>query len=223
MPISDPAPINIKSSKIIAYKIVFWDFDGVIKDSVGSKSDAFESLFLPYGKDLAARVRQHHEKNGGISRYEKIPIYLSWVNKSVTPEVVDRYCQRFASVVEKSVIASPWVPGIHNYIVSNFQEQVFVLVTATPLEEIQAILHYLDIAHCFKKVFGSPTKKYDAIMHTLSDLNISPHEALMIGDSESDLTASSKAGVNFLLRRNNFNAFLQHSYNSCVFDDLIDG
>ena len=219
----EPSPINIKSSKIRDYKIVFWDFDGVIKDSVGSKSDAFESLFLPYGKDLAARVRQHHENNGGISRYEKIPTYLSWVNKGVTSEVVDRYCQRFASVVVKNVLASPWVPGIYDYIISNFQDQVFVLVTATPLEEIQVILQHLDIAHCFKKAFGSPTNKYDAIKHTLFDLNFSPNEALMIGDSESDLTASSKAGVNFFLRRNEFNASLQHSCNSTVFDDLIHG
>ena len=31
------------------YQYIFWDFDGVIKDSVLLKSDAFEQLFLNFG------------------------------------------------------------------------------------------------------------------------------------------------------------------------------
>ena len=41
---------NIKKAKTI-----FWDFDGVIKDSVSVKSDAFEELFLPFGSDVAKK------------------------------------------------------------------------------------------------------------------------------------------------------------------------
>ena len=32
------------------YKLVFWDFDGVIKDSVTVKTDAFSKLFEKYGE-----------------------------------------------------------------------------------------------------------------------------------------------------------------------------
>ena len=46
------------------------------------KADAFEQLFSPFGIELAKEVRKHHEKNGGISRYEKIPIYLNWASES---------------------------------------------------------------------------------------------------------------------------------------------
>ena len=57
---------------LAAARIVFWDFDGVIKDSVAAKSDGFEKLFRPFGAEVARRVRQHHEAHGGVSRYEKI-------------------------------------------------------------------------------------------------------------------------------------------------------
>ena len=57
---------------------IIWDFDGVIKDSVKVKSDAFEQLFLPFGKKLAKEVRLHHETNGGMSRFDKLHIYWSW-------------------------------------------------------------------------------------------------------------------------------------------------
>ena len=109
------------------------------------------------------------------------------------------------------------------YITTHFQEQDFVLVTATPLEEMIFILNELNIGNCFKKVYGSPLKKRDAISQSLSELNVSPKEALLIGDSESDLSASRETGVNFLLRRNQFNSFLQASCESVLFDDLTNG
>ena len=37
-------------------KIIFWDFDGVIKDSVEVKSAVFGQLFLPFGKIVAKKV-----------------------------------------------------------------------------------------------------------------------------------------------------------------------
>jgi|TARA_Y100000310_G_C20511448_1_gene729077 beta-phosphoglucomutase-like phosphatase (HAD superfamily) len=33
-------------------KVIFWDFDGVIKDSVNVKTRAFEKLFLPFGENV---------------------------------------------------------------------------------------------------------------------------------------------------------------------------
>ena len=65
-------------------QVIFWDFDGVIKDSVQVKSLAFQKIFSEYGFDVVNRVRRHHERNGGMSRFEKFPLYLSWANQTVT-------------------------------------------------------------------------------------------------------------------------------------------
>ena len=48
----------------MGYKLYFWDFDGVIKDSVDVKTQAYFQLFEPFGLDVAERVRQHHEAMG---------------------------------------------------------------------------------------------------------------------------------------------------------------
>ena len=63
---------NILSTK----KYIFWDFDGVIKESVEVKSDAFENLFKSFGDEVAKKVRNHHEENGGVSRFDKLPLYV---------------------------------------------------------------------------------------------------------------------------------------------------
>ena len=79
-----------------AAHLVFWDFDGVIKESVAVKSDAFVRLFLPFGSEVADRVRQHHEAHGGMSRFDKMPIYLRWAGEPATAEQIQQYCGRFA-------------------------------------------------------------------------------------------------------------------------------
>ena len=62
------------------YDLIFWDFDGVIKESVSVKTDAYLELFRPYGSDVCKQVKNHHLANGGMSRFDKIPLYLKWAD-----------------------------------------------------------------------------------------------------------------------------------------------
>ena len=57
-------------------KNIFFDFDGVIAESVSAKTDAFEEMYLPYGKDIAAKVVDYHKLHGGVSRYENLNISI---------------------------------------------------------------------------------------------------------------------------------------------------
>ena len=70
---STKAYIEIKEIQLI-----FWDFDGVIKDSVQVKISSFCKLFEHYGLEVVEKIRVHNERNGGMSRYMKFPIYLDW-------------------------------------------------------------------------------------------------------------------------------------------------
>ena len=92
--------------KFKEYKMVIWDFDGVIKESIDIKSKAFEKLFKPFGEKVSKRVKTHHEKNGGLSRFEKIPIYLSWTDKKITKEIIEKLCKQFGDLVFDGVINS---------------------------------------------------------------------------------------------------------------------
>jgi len=202
--------------------LIFWDFDGVVKDSVDVKTEAYENLFLPYGVEIARHVRQHHEANGGVSRFDKIPLYLEWAGQSASTEQIEKCCQQFSQAVVQAVIDSPWVPGVHEYLEKHYMDQYFVLVTATPQDEIEKILGSLKLSHCFKEIFGAPTKKDLAIKEVLERLKCSPHEAVMVGDSESDLLAAQANSVPFLLRSTPLNARLQATYQGPIFDDLND-
>lgn len=200
--------------------MLFWDFDGVIKESVSVKTEAYVRLFEPFGAAITARIREHHEIHGGMSRFEKLPLYLGWAGRSASPDEVSVYCAKFSTAVFQAVIESAWVPGAREYLEANYQRQRFVLVTATPQDEIEDILSALHIAHCFCEVHGAPTAKSAAIEGSLARLGCRRSEALVIGDSPSDLAAAAAAQVEFLLRCTTLNARLQETYSGLKCKDF---
>jgi len=203
--------------------IVFWDFDGVIKETVDVKTEAYVRLFLPFGSAIAARVREHHKNHGGVSRFEKLPLYLQWAGRAASPDEVARYCERFSAVVFQAVLDAAWVPGAREYLRANHAAQRLVLVTGTPQAEIERILDISGIAECFWEVHGAPTAKASAISSVLERLNCRCEDALMIGDSEADFAAALAANVPFLLRRTPSNLALQQSYAGPQCKDFLDG
>lgn len=201
-------------------ELIFWDFDGVIMDSVSVKTSAFEKLFLPYGQKIAHRVAEHHKVHTGLSRFEKMPLYLTWAGENVTDGLIGKFCDLFSEAVFQSVIESPWVSGVNEYLCRHYQEKYFVLVTATPQLEIEKILSTLEINHFFRQVFGAPMLKKDAIRSILAKQKVKPDSTLMIGDAETDLLAAQANSVPFLLRRTKENQHLQNRYDGPQFDDL---
>ena len=207
-------------SFLMGFKLYFWDFDGVIKDSVDVKTQAYFQLFEPFGLDVAERVRLHHEANGGMSRFDKVPIYLQWAGLEPNITTVNEYCERFSQQVLQGVIDAPWVSGVEQYLRGNVHQQVFVLVSATPQGELEHILHALDLTMCFADVYSAPSRKQDAIHNTLLARGIDPSESLMIGDAQADLDAAVANQVPFLLRRHSSNNKVFATYTGTSVEDF---
>jgi phosphoglycolate phosphatase-like HAD superfamily hydrolase len=216
------SPKEVKNPNLLlkSKQTIFWDFDGVIKDSVEAKSLGYEQLFINHGSEVANRVRKHHEANGGISRYEKIPIYLKWAGEPASENQVQEYCGRFSDFAQQAVVDSPWVPGIRKYLEANHSHQYFVLITATPQKEIEQILDILDISQFFREVHGAPTPKAVAISNVLKQLKCHSEQSLVVGDSETDLKAAETNNVTFLLRRTSLNQDLQQRFQGPSFKTL---
>lgn len=204
-------------------KIIFWDFDGVIKESVSVKSDAFEKLFQPFGIEIAKKVKRHHEKNGGMSRYKKLPIYLDWAGKESSESLVSEYEKKFSDLVINEVINSPWVSGVLEYLKIHANKQKFFIVTATPHQEILLILKELQIKELFEEVIGSPISKQVAISQLINKYSVSTDEAIMIGDSSNDYYAAIENEVQFILRKTEFNKNLQKQLKCRTINNFLYG
>lgn len=203
------------------FQAIFLDFDGVIKDSVEIKSNAFEQLFLPFGDIVANRVRMHHEDHTGMSRFDKLPIYLQWAGLPISTSLMDEFSNNFSLLVKRNVINSPWVDGLLNFLNYPHDGQLFFLVTATPQLEIEEILFELDIYDHFEQIIGSPTVKGESIKMLLDKYKVDIKRAVMVGDSKSDYEAAILNNIQFVLRKTELNKSLQSWLNCQMIDNFL--
>ena len=206
---------KIKSNPIIVNKItgiVFWDFDGVIKESLEAKAIAYCNIFDTKNDKLTNRIRDHHLKNGGVSRYIKIPIYISWAGLNPDKSTIDKYTDKFSRLVFQYTLESPWVSGVREFLLNKKNHQKFSLISAIPQDELDLLVKRLSLTHTFEYIIGSPTCKADAISSILKKSNIEPQHCLFIGDSEEDIESAQKNDVPFLLRMHTHNQNLPIKY-----------
>jgi HAD superfamily hydrolase (TIGR01549 family) len=193
-------------------KAIFYDFDGVIKDSTDIKSQAFYELYLPYGKGVADKVMQHHIEHGGMSRFEKFKYYHNeFLKKTISELEVDGLANAFSDLVLKKVIESNYVPGALESIKFGANHFKQFVVTGTPQSEIEFIVNKLSIADYFIELCGSPKKKIQHSQELLNKFGFAVDEVIFVGDALTDYECAQYFDFNFYLR--------EHPENVSLFKD----
>lgn len=196
--------MNSVNEKVTECSHVFLDFDGVIKETLEVKSRAFTLLFPDSNQQILGKIQTHHHANAGVSRFEKIPLYMSWAGIRCSEEAIAAYHLKFKETVVGQVLDAAWVAGVVDFLACNHNRKKLFIVSATPQEEIRSICEQLKISNYFAGVFGSPSSKYDIIQNVLL-LEQEKTEVVMIGDSWSDYFAATRAGIGFVLRKTPYN------------------
>lgn len=203
-------------------KAVIFDFDGVLVESVDIKTNAFAKLFESEGDSIVKQVVDYHLDNAGVSRFEKFKyIYKEILKRELTKEVFNCLCDRFSQIVIDDVVNAPYAKGAPGFLKAHFSEYSYFVVSATPQKEMEDIAVRRNIKHFFKKIYGSPTSKNDAVRMVLLEENIESSNALYIGDALSDYEAASANGVKFIARINK-NESLFLGKNCLKVKDLAD-
>ena len=181
-------------------KCIIWDFDGVIKDSVNIKGKVFQKIFSDQNNTIQNKILEHHKANGGVSRFNKLKIYLNWSSHQNSTENINFYSSKFSDLAIKEVINSKYIDGAKEYLKKNFKRQNFYLVSATPQEEIIKITKELRILNLFVKVFGYPLTKDEIFGSILKGSKYQRNEFIAIGDSLCEYNAAKKHNLDFILR-----------------------
>jgi len=182
-------------------KAIIFDYDGVIAESVNVKTEAFAELYKPYGIDVVQKVIEHHEANGGISRFEKFKIYhKNFLREDIDQLEIDVLANKFSNLVLQKVIDSPYVKGVYDFISSNYQKYDFHISTGTPSDEIETILKKKSLRFFFNEVYGSPEKKDLHVKKILKKYSYNKSEVVFIGDALSDRDAARNNNIFFIGR-----------------------
>lgn len=180
------------------YEAFFFDFDGVLADSVEVKTRAFARLFEPYGSEVVTKVVAHHRHHGGMTRVDKFRHYYhEYLGKSLRNEEMIDLCQRFSELVVDEVVAAPEISGAEEFLQRWCRRLACFVISATPDEEIKEIVNRRGLEQYFKEVLGAPVEKRRNLEIVLAKYNLNPSRCFFFGDAESDYLAAATCGVEF--------------------------
>lgn len=205
----------------MAIRTIFFDFDGVIADSVDVKTKAFHRLYLPCGSTIAQKVVMHHQANGGMSRFEKFKLYhKKYLDIELDQEGIEKLAQEFSILVMDGVIKAKDVPGIRTFLERYFRKLNLYVITGTPTAEMKIIVQKRELDKFFKGIYGSPKKKDFWTNYIINSDNLIRDEIIFLGDAMSDYRAAKSANIHFALREYDENRELFKGYDVLRFEDF---
>ena len=186
-------------SDLSKYCVLFFDFDGVILDSVNVKTIAFRKLFEPFGPDIQQKVVEYHLNHGGVSRYDKFRYYYcNFLAREITDEIVRELDSRMNQITMQEILTVDFIPGMPGFLKKYYRSKECYIISATPQDEIREIVRLKKLDPYFKGVYGSPSKKTELMKQILKEKRYSSSECVMFGDASSDMEAAKENRVDFI-------------------------
>ncbi|MFH0865866.1 MAG: HAD hydrolase-like protein [Bacteroidota bacterium] len=201
-------------------KNIFFDFDGVIAESVNIKTEAFKQMYIRYGKKIASKVVKHHMENGGISRFEKFKIYQDWLGLENSPSKISELSLQFSEIVMQGVIDAPEVKGTSSFLENYCNHYRRWIISGTPTEEMIEIVSKRKLGKYFTGIYGSPKKKQEWTEYIINRWNLTRTETIFVGDAGSDHDAAIESGILFILRKTEENFMLFKNFTGPRINDL---
>ena len=188
---------------MMSKKLLMFDFDGTLIDSVPDLADAINIMLTQLGMPTypletiekwvgnGARKLVERALSGSVEVDDKLVL--------ADVEVAEQlFFEAYAAHDTSKTIAYPDVDkGLRQLKDAGF---TLALVTNKPIRFVPHILAGLGWTPLFDLVLGGdslPQKKPDPaqLLHTCRTLQIDPNAALMIGDSINDISAGKNAGI----------------------------
>ncbi|PHQ28287.1 HAD family hydrolase [Leeuwenhoekiella nanhaiensis] len=180
-------------------KTIFWDFDGVILDSMAVRDWGFREIFKEFTPNQVEDLIIYHRANGGLSRYVKIRyFYEEILNRQITEAEVLKYAERF-SVLMKQELTNPknLILDAVNFIKQNHTSYNFHIVSGSDQNELRFLCVELNLSSYFLSIHGSPTPKKELVSDVLISNSYDHDNCCLIGDSINDYEAAKLNDIAF--------------------------
>ena len=180
-------------------KTIFWDFDGVILDSMPIRDYGFSKIFEDFDKSLVDKLLEYHTKNGGLSRYVKIRyFYNTLLGVEVSDERVQELADKFSTIMRAELTNKKYLIGeTVEFIEKNYKNYNFHIVSGSDEKELNYLCEKLGLTNYFKTIEGSPTAKNDLVKNILEKYKYNSNECILIGDSINDYEAANTNDMKF--------------------------
>lgn len=184
-----------KSENMKNYKLVIFDWDGTLMDSV----DRIVSSMQSAAKAIGLVIPSNHEVKQIIGL--SIPEALKALFTGITDEQIEIMRLQYKyEYTEGDTTPTPLFDNAVNLLTQLRQEnKLLAVATGKGREGLDRVLHISetnDFFHTTRCAGEMPSKPDPQMLNSiLAELEIAPHEAIMIGDTSHDLKMALNAGI----------------------------
>lgn len=182
-------------------RLVMFDLDGTLVDSVPDLAAAIDQMLLLLGRPVAGIERVRDWVGNGarvlVRRALAGELQHAHVEDGLAAEGLELFMQAYA----ESHALTQVYPGVRKTLKWLREQQVeMAIVTNKPERFIAPLLDEKDLGGFFRWIVGGdtlPQQKPDpaALLHVLQLARVDRSQALFVGDSRNDVRAAKAAGV----------------------------
>ncbi|MCI2284475.1 HAD-IA family hydrolase [Colwellia sp. MSW7] len=178
-----------------SYKLVIFDWDGTLMDSVDRIVSSMRSAAKTVG--LAIPANEDVKQIIGLS----LDVGLKKLFLNITSEQIDAMLVEYKyQYLEGDNTPTPLFDDAYSLLVALKQKNTLLAVaTGKGREGLNRVLkisdtdHFFNTTRCASEMASKPDPQ---MLHSiLTELDIAPHQAIMIGDTSHDLEMAQNAGI----------------------------
>jgi len=185
-------------------KTIFWDFDGVILDSMKVRDLGFYHIFREFELSKVELLMSYHRANGGLSRYVKIRHFFNEIlQEPISDKLVMDYAEEFSLMMRNELTQKKYlIQETVEFIEKEHMNLNFHIVSGSDGNELRFLCKRLGLTRYFKTIDGSPTPKNDLVRHIIKKYGYNNKNTILIGDSINDFDAAKDNQIRFMAYNN---------------------
>ena len=186
------------------FKVILWDFDGVLMNSNAVRDIGFEKVLADYPAEQVTALMTYHKANGGLSRYVKFRYFFEAVrNESVTDEQIQELAKKFSTIMQQILFDKLLlINDSIKFVQQNFSKYKMHIVSGSDGVELRSLCKYLEIDKYFITIEGSPTVKNELVKQLLFKYKYDCEACVLVGDSINDKEAARVNNISFAAYNN---------------------
>ncbi|RAP33972.1 hypothetical protein DID77_02080 [Candidatus Marinamargulisbacteria bacterium SCGC AG-439-L15] len=178
---------------------IFFDFDGVILDSVTAKTKAFRELFKTHPPQKVQNLIDYHQNHLGISRFVKFKYFYETILKENYTDTIEKGLgEKFSKLVEIKLKKASLIPGAKKFLENNASNYTCFIISGAEKNEIIESLTKHQLLNYFKEIHGGNKTKVDHLKGLLVRYHLTPQNCVFIGDAITDQKAAEAFDMSFI-------------------------
>jgi len=174
--------------------LLIFDLDGTLVDTLEDLANAVNFALQELNKPTLTLLEVRGFLGEGLNKF--LQYALRNPSDGELEEAKSLFRMYYADHLTDHTRPYPGIPEVLTYLSAKKK----AVLTNKPIEYCEPILKQLNLAHFFDVVVGGHSgialkPEPDGIHHILQQLGISPEEAAIIGDGDTDILAGKAAGV----------------------------